>query len=502
MENKFYALLAPVGVYEIGKRKNLPSWKMDSELMKTALMQGLKIPDDNIRISGEDGVVTSRSFARNIAEISKYVSGEDGFIFYFSGHGDNSGLCFSDAAVSIQSIIEFIKKIKAKSKIVIMDCCYSGDFRMSQSVKMDMEKTVDDFAGHGIAVMASSASDEKSWLGVGGTHSLYTGILTTAMTVNRKIRQGRVSLADINEEVKQLIKIWNMKNPDRIQHPIYRASLGGTIFFQVEEYKTYQSLQVYLEKNDYIIQSVEPLSTLKEKRLAVFILVKEKSNARQLSVITREAVQEVKYADVYLTQKMEDIHGHKSADAIWFYFGYDESDMVNHRYFATGIWCCNSVLQKKYFRNEKNAEVIEGIWISQDSSYEIVRKLQQTDISEEQFRQQAKQLLSKTVSMAEQFIADLEEVDNRTKTIKEVQREYKPWIRQVYEKYYKMTEIPVPPDELHDWFGVVEDLVGCVLDMALELRKDVEFKGLDRWVFRNCVRRYYEDLERLRGMEE
>ncbi len=46
---------------------------------------------------------------------------------------------------------------------------------------------------------------------------------------------------------------------------------------------------------------------------------------------------------------------------------------------------------------------------------------------------------------------------------------------QVYEEYYKMTEIPVPPDRLHDWFGVVEDFVGCVLDMALELRKDVEF---------------------------
>ena len=53
MENRFYALLAPVGVYEIGKRKNLPSWKMDLELMKTALVQGLEIPDDNIRISGE-----------------------------------------------------------------------------------------------------------------------------------------------------------------------------------------------------------------------------------------------------------------------------------------------------------------------------------------------------------------------------------------------------------------------------------------------------------------
>ena len=56
--------------------------------------------------------------------------------------------------------------------------------------------------------------------------------------------------------------------------------------FNLEEDKTYQSLQVYLEKNDYIIQSVEPLSTLKEMRLTGFILVKEKSNARQLSVIT------------------------------------------------------------------------------------------------------------------------------------------------------------------------------------------------------------------------
>ena len=65
-------------------------------------------------------------------------------------------------------------------------------------MKMDMEKTLMIFAGHGIAVVASSASDENPGQ-VGGTHSLYTGILTTAMTVNRKIRQEEFRMADINE---------------------------------------------------------------------------------------------------------------------------------------------------------------------------------------------------------------------------------------------------------------------------------------------------------------
>lgn len=501
-KNNFYALLVSVGIYQNKKIKNLPTWNMDLRLMNAALVQGLKIPQDNIRISGENGVVTSGNFARSIMDFAEYISERDSFIFYFSGHGNHSGICFSDSTVTVKSTIDFIKNIRAKSKIVIMDCCYSGDFFINQKMQMDMEKTVGEFAGHGIVVLASSASDEKSWLGAGGTHSLYTGILTTAMTVNRKIRQGKVSLADINEEVKQIFQTWNIQNPDRVQHPIYRASLGGTIFFQVEEYKPYQLLQIYLEKEKYIIESVEPLSSMQEKRLAVFILIKEKCDSGKLADITKEAVQKVKHANVYSTSKMERMYGHRAASSVWCYFGYDESDMVNHRYFARSIWCHDREQQKKYFRDEKNAEVINGIWISQDPSYEMIRNLQKTDISKEQFWQQSKELLCKTVSMAEQFIADVEEIDNRAKTVDEVQREYKPWIRLVYEEYYKMTEMPVPPNELHDWFAAVEDMAGCVLDMALELRRSEENKEWDRGMIRDCVRRYYDGVEKLKNDEK
>ena len=42
------------------------------------------------------------------------------------------------------------------------------------------------------------------------------------------------------------------------------------------------------------------------------------------------------------------------------------------------------------------------------------------------------------------------------------------WIRQVYEEYFKMTEIPTVPDDLHDRFNIVEDLAGCVLGTFAE----------------------------------
>ena len=73
--------------------------------------------------------------------------------------------------------------------------------------------------------------------------------------------------------------------------------------------------------------------------------------------------------------------------------------------------------------------------------------------------------LCQTTSLAERYIADIREIDNQIKTISEIRKTYREWIQQVYEEYFKMTEIPTVPDDLHDRFNVVEDLAGCVLDM-------------------------------------
>lgn len=498
---KYYSLLTAAGKYTQQNVADLPSYEMDLKLMKNALTYGLKISADAIRNVGEDGYVSVRSFVRALTEFSSLLGEEDGFIYYFSGHGSGGNLCFSDGMISIQNVVDFMEKLKAKNKILILDCCYSGRFSVSGVKQMNLEETISTFAGAGTAVLASSASDETSWLGPGENHSLYTGMLTTAMTVNRRIRKGKVSLSDISEEIMSIANAWNQKNPQKTQHPIYRARTGGTIYFEVEEYNPYETLQVYLKTETYTIKNVEPLSSLEEKRLAVFVEVPDRCSEKELAVMTKKIADYVKYANVFSTMSSETRFRNKPARAVWCYFGHDESDMVNHRYFARTIWCCDRTTRKKYFSSQKNAFVIKGVWVYPDPTYDFVRSLQKSDITREEFKLRVQKLLVKTVSMAEQYIADIREIDNRAQTISGIRKTYAGWIREVYEEYYKMTELPVAPDDLHEWFKAVEDLAGCVLDMAILLKKEEEYSGGERWMIQNCIRRYYEGVEWLKEME-
>lgn len=333
--------------------------------------------------------------------------------------------------------------------------------------------------------------------------SLYTGMLTTAMTVNRRIHKGKISIFDIHEEVLAIAKAWNKNNPNKMQHPIYRGRIGGTIYFEVEKYTSYETLQVYLKAENYTIRNVEPLSSRKEKRLAVFVMISEKYCAeKQLALITKEIVSYVRNLNVFSTAVSETKFKNMSARAVWCYFGHDESDMVNHRYFARSIWACDRSGKKKYYSEQKNSSIIRGIWVTTDSFYESVRRLQQSELTREEFESGIQKTLCQTTSLAERYIADIREIDNQTKTISEIRETYREWIRQVYEEYFKMTEIPTVPDDLHDRFNIVEDLAGCVLDMALLLNKDEEYTDGNQWLIKNNIRKYYEGLEKLKIIDE
>ena len=110
---KTYALLTAVGVYEDTKMKSLPcAWK-DLDRMKQALREGLKLEEDDVRIPGNDRAVTLYSFARSISEFARLMREEDTFIYYFSGHGRENELCFTDGAVTLESIVRYIDSLPA-----------------------------------------------------------------------------------------------------------------------------------------------------------------------------------------------------------------------------------------------------------------------------------------------------------------------------------------------------------------------------------------------------
>ncbi len=500
---KTYALLISVGNYQGQTMEYLPCYAGDLELIGDALSRGLKVSEDNMRVLGRDGDVTVRSFARAIVEFGTLLRDEDTFLFYFSGHGRQKELIFSDGAVTIQSIVDYIDRLNAGSKVVILDCCYSGATQVSSVMDMTFEESIASFAGKGIAVMASSASDSKSWLNDGGMSSLYTSIACRAILSRRQIRAGRLSLSGINSEIRFLMTQWNLMHPDRQQHPIYRDSMLGTVFFEVEEYHPYVTQKITLETAAYILQSVKPLSSGRQKRLAAFVITKTDDDSL-LPQITREIANQIKNSDVFSSRQSELRFKGKTADAIWCYFGHDETDLARSNHYAYTIWAEQPSVKKLYYRENRNAEIVDGIYIFWNSGYGIVKELQKTDTPDEKIIADYRKLENLLIEKAEEFRMALNEVENDVLQFEDVQKEFHIWTKEVRALYFKLTGVPPAPVTSSKWSEAVMDLAGWIVDMAIILEDYGSQRKIedDRWMMKQTLRRYEKSLDELSAMEK
>ena len=497
-----YTLLAAVGKYapEL-ELTNLDCAAHDLEIMTQALTKGLKIDSDNIRRLGSDGAITTMSFARSIAEFDSMLGEEDTFVFYFSGHGQNQELMFSDGGITIKSIIDYVQKLSAKQKIVILDCCYSGQATAGPIKEFSYEESIAAFAGTGIAVLASCSADGTSRLTDGGYCSLYTQIIYFALTSRRKIREGKISLTDISDEIRYLMDHWNRAHPDKEQKPIFRENMIGTLYFPVEEYHPYVTQIVFFETEDFIVHHVKPLSTGSQKRLAAFVILK-KDDDSIIPEVTRQIASQILYSDVYSSKQSEmRFHG-RPADVIWCYFGHDEVDLVRSNHFAYTIWSGDEKLRETYYRENRNAEIIDDIYVFWNSSYQIVKDLQENKSSDEEIVVEYRKLANMLIAHAEPFIKDLEEVQNGTLSFVTVKAANQKWVREVKQLFFKLTDAEVPPVKVHDWAEAVLDLAGWVVDISIVLVNIDEDGTTGRqWLIRNSIGRYQQAIERLRKIE-
>ena len=509
---EIYALLTAVGDYRSQNRVSLPCSAGDLDTISHALSSGLKVGADNMRILGTDGYVSVHSFARAMAEFGALLKKEDTFLFYFSGHGQREELIFSDGAVTVQSIVDYIDRLSAGSRVVILDCCYSGGAQVPSVNDLTFEESIAAFAGKGIALMASSSADSTSRLSEGGRSSLYTSIVSTAILSRRGLREGKLSLSDINTEVRFLMGKWNSRHPDRQQHPVYRDSMLGTVFFRVEEYHPYVTRKITLETADYILQSVKPMSTGSQKRMAAFVITKTDDESA-LPRITHEIAGQIKNSDVYSSSQSEERFRGKSADVIWCYFGHDETDLVRSNHYAYTIWAQQPEIRKLYFRENRNAEIVDGVYVFWNTSYGMVRELQKTDTPDEQILADYRKLEKLLIGKAEEFRTVLDEMDNAVEEGLDpavfsseesnaaagaaVPERFREWIREVRNLYYQLTDIPPAPAASSRWSEAVLDLAGWVVDLAVLMEYNQ-----DEWLIRETVRRYEQSLDRLGEMEK
>ncbi len=193
----------------------------------------------------------------------------------------------------------------------------------------------------------------------------------------------------------------NKKGKYNIQQPIFRANIGGTIFFDVEEYNPYKVAQIHEETDSYIIYAVEPLHNALAKRLAVKVILRFLSSMEQIADIASEIQKKVLYYEVHQNPISEAHHRGKPANIVWCYFGYDEEEIIDGNFICHTIWVDDSQDKNWWYRSSNNTRFVNGVYIDVNSSYEMIKSLRDDTISKDELMRITRKYSSKIISAAE-----------------------------------------------------------------------------------------------------
>ena len=487
-----YALLVGVGKFNNDAITDLPTYDDDCALLSDSLVQGLCFSPDNIRTVGEDGEVTSKSFTYALLNFKKALTEDDTFVLYYTGHGQDNALYFSDTLVELRSIVRVVDSLPAKRKWIILDCCHSGAAKTPDAVMIPrtLDLQLSDYVDHGTTIMASSGAEQKA--SFDGNHSMYTGMLCKAIMSDKTTRHGKKSLWDINNMVQYLMDSWNAEHAEKVQYPIFRSSEIGSISFTIEDKQVDNSinnLSPIFITDDYVLTSAKSLSTASVKRNCAFVMLKCDRTDENIIRITNEVTNLVK------GMNLDNMHTGYVAKVVWCYFGADASDMIKSNYFTYTIWTDDPEQRGIHFRDNKNAHVVGDIYIYQNKSYELVRKLNNPEISTEEYMKDLNAAVSDIINMGELFVRDITEVYNKTMDIETFREAYSGWIKKVKKDYIKLSDMSSPPDEIYDFSEKVMDLAGWLVDLGINIDGDKELQAIDHWVIKNAIRRYHESID-------
>ncbi|NLB81498.1 MAG: caspase family protein [Clostridiaceae bacterium] len=495
------AILVGVSKYLISGCDPLPLCINDLVAMKSALVRGLNVKPDNLFVCGETGIVTKDQLSSLMRNVLKITNEEDTFLFYFSGHGGKNCLALSDGLIDLQKLIDEIASIKSKNKIIVLDSCHSGGFLIDSIPKMDINDMVEKFAGYGYAVLASCGAEENSGFHENRRISLFTSFVCDAITSRFLIKEGKKSLESINEAIFHYADIYNKKREQICQQPIFRSNIGGTIFFNVEEYHPYKAEEVYEETDRYIIYRVEPVHHARMKRYAVKVILRFHSSPEQIAEIASEIKSKVLYCEVYRNEISQEYYSGKAANIIWCFFGYDEDDMVDGNYAYRTTWVDEQQNKEWWYRISRDTIIISDIHIQSHSSYEIIKSLKENNIDKNELIQTTRLYTANMITAAERLINTYREHLNNTIDEEQLIESVIPINAEISKWYFKQMNLPIPPIELKEWAQVHINLSCAIHDLSIFYdRRNTEIWEANsrKWLMKNAIKQYEIELEKLK----
>lgn len=501
------ALLVGVCEYTFNQKViPLPLCQNDVMVVRQALIDGLNVSTDNIIVSGSDGQITKDCFLSDLMSTLATTTNEDTLILYFSGHGGNNCLAMSDGLVDLQSLVDLIEKATPRNKIIILDSCHSGSFSVSDIRPLGTDETVAALASQGYAVLASCSENQISGFNRERGLSTYTAFLVDALTSRFLIRKGKKSLESINEAIFHFAKLWNSKHPLQAQQPIFRASMGGTVYFDVEEYTPYQVARVYEETEKYIIYAVEPVHHGIVKRLSAKVILRYRYSLEEIAEIANEINNKLRYAEVYQNATVETRFRGKPTNIIWCYFGYSEEDIVDCTYCCHTTWVDETQDKTWWYREKKTAREVGGIYFEINNLYDTIKEIQQNSaMSDEMLIQKIRTISANIINAAERFIKIYREYRNGELIEEDLIDAVEPIGHEIHTLFMQEGNLPYPSLPLREWAVAHEQLASAVSDFSLYYNK----RYLGKWSTENriylmgdSIKKYESALDALRILDD
>ena len=237
--------------YESHEIHDLLFCSKDGSELNNVFINNLGIDDGNIKATGinQSDEVTRTDILRKIQTLSKKCKPDDIIVLYFSGHGyseNNEGYLIpydtdldliSDTSIAIQRIKDELDKCEAKTKILIIDSCYSGighgkkvDLKMSEAFENSLFSNISE----GSVIFASCKQNEQSFPLENNSMSVFTHYLIEGLKGNAGLNDSsEISFDDLCTFVTKKVARWAFDN-DVSQTPNMKLEYAGKLMIKVK----------------------------------------------------------------------------------------------------------------------------------------------------------------------------------------------------------------------------------------------------------------------------
>ena len=173
----------------------------------------------NFEVSLQLNVKTKADLLENIEKL--FDGDTEASLLYFSGHGSDKGHLVTpdyngkDLGVLMSEILGYANNSKCKNKIIILDCCFSGQFGECQAIQ-----STESFLGGGVTIMSASSRDEPAM--ERNEQGVFTSLFLQALRGSASDITGRITPAGVYSFIDQSLGAWE-------QRPIFKTNISKFI---------------------------------------------------------------------------------------------------------------------------------------------------------------------------------------------------------------------------------------------------------------------------------